>query len=150
MADYKAIALDVDPRGVATLTLNRPEKHNALNAEMIAELTHAANEISQNASIRAVILASTGKSWCAGGDLSWMQAQAKNSRSERETEGRKLADMLHALNSLPQFLISRVHGGAYGGGVGLMSVSDVVVAVENAPFGLTETKLGLTPATIGP
>lgn len=150
MADFETIAVTTDPRGVATLTLNRPEKHNAMNAEMISELTQAAKALGTDENVRVVVLASTGKSFCAGGDLGWMQAQASKDRNGKKAEARALAEMLSTLNSLPKLLIARVQGAAYGGGVGMMSVADVVIAVEGTRFGLTETKLGLIPATIGP
>lgn len=143
------LTLSKDARGVTTLTLNRPEKHNAMSAEMISELTQAAHQLAHDDS-RVVVLAAEGKSFCAGGDLSWMRAQFEADRATRITEARALADMLFALNSLPKPLIARVQGNAFGGGVGLMAVSDVVIAVEEARFGLTETRLGLIPATISP
>lgn len=150
MNAYQTITLDVDERGIATITLNRPDKHNAINAQMISELTHAADWLASETSIRAVILASTGKSFCAGGDLGWMQEQADKDRAGKVSESKALAHMLASLNALPKPLIARIQGPAYGGGVGLISVCDVAIAVEGAKFGLTETKLGLIPATIGP
>ena len=147
---YDTLTLALDPRGVATLTLNRPDKHNALSAQMIAELTHAAHALGADGAVRAVILTGAGASFCAGGDLGWMQDQIRADSATRAVEARKLADMLGALNSLPKPLIGRVQGQAFGGGVGLMAVCDVAVGVIGARFGLTETKLGLIPATIGP
>jgi len=150
MTDFNTITLATDTRGITTVTLNRPEKHNAMNAEMIAELMQAAREVAADDDVRAVILAASGKSFCAGADLGWMQAQAERDRSGKMAEGRALADMLAALNRLPKPLIARVQGSVYGGGIGLISVADIIVAVEDVRFGLTETKLGLIPATIGP
>lgn len=147
---YNTIRLETREDGIATLTLARAEKHNCLSAEMIAELSQAAERISQSQDIRAVILAAEGKSFCAGGDLKWMQAQMEADSQTRKREAMKLAMMLSGLNSLPQPLIAKVQGGAYGGGVGLMSVSDVAIGVEGASFGLTETRLGVIPATIAP
>lgn len=147
---FETLTLAVDARGVATLTLNRPEKHNALSAQMLQELRAAADQLSADAEIRAVVLAAAGKSFCAGGDLAWMRAQFDANRAERMAEARKLAFMLQAFNTLPKPLIGKVQGPAFGGGVGLMSVCDVVVSVDTARFGFTETKLGLIPATISP
>jgi len=147
---YETLELSVDARGVATLSLNRPEKHNAMSAVMLDELTAAVAELGARADVRVVVLAANGASFCAGGDLGWMRAQFDATRSERMAEARKLANMLQALNLLPKPLIGRVQGPAYGGGVGMMSVCDVTVAVDDARFGLTETKLGLIPATISP
>jgi methylglutaconyl-CoA hydratase len=144
------IALDVDDRGVATLTLNRPDKHNALSGETCDALRAAAARLSATPGLRAVVLTGAGESFCAGGDLGWMKAQFAATRAQRIVEARRLADMLQSLNTLDMPLIGRVNGAAYGGGVGLISVCDAVVAVETAKFGLTETRLGLIPATISP
>lgn len=139
-----------DARGVATLILARPDKHNAMSAAMIRELNDAAAELAADSATRVVVLTGEGTSFCAGGDLGWMREQFSASRAQRMAEARRLAQMLRALNELPKPLIGRVQGQAYGGGVGLMSVCDLVVAVERARFGLTETRLGLIPATISP
>ena len=147
---YETILIDRDSRGVATLTLNREEKHNALNARMIAELTQAASELTADTAIRAVILTGAGASFCAGGDLAWMRAQTTATRAERIAEATKLACMLKALNELPKPLIGRVQGQAFGGGMGMMSVCDVTVAAIGPRFGFTEARLGLIPATISP
>jgi len=147
---YRTIRLARDPRGVATLTLARAEKHNALDATMIAELTEAAAALCADSETRVVVLTGEGRSFCAGGDLGWMRDQAAADRATRMAEARKLAGMLQALDRLPQPLIGRVQGQAYGGGIGMISVCDTAVAVERARFGLTETRLGLIPATIGP
>lgn len=144
------LSLTVDGRGVAVLTLNRPEKHNALSAELMVALTDAARDIGAREDIRVVVLAGEGPSFCAGGDLRWMQDQIAVSREDRRAGAMVLAGMLDALNTLPQPLIGRVHGNAFGGGVGLACVCDVAIGVTGAKFGLTETKLGLVPATIGP
>ncbi len=147
---YQTITIDTDPRGVARLTLDRPEKHNALSAQMIAELTEAAQALGTDPAVRVVVLTGAGASFCAGGDLGWMRAQMDADGPTRAAEARKLADMLGALNSLPKPLIGRVQGQAFGGGVGMMAVCDVAIGVQGAKFGLTETRLGLIPATIGP
>ncbi|MFS4438635.1 crotonase/enoyl-CoA hydratase family protein [Paracoccaceae bacterium GXU_MW_L88] len=147
---YQTITLDVDGRGVALLTLDNPEKHNALSPQMIAELTEVAGEIGGREDIRVVVLTGAGKSFCAGGDLAWMKTQMTASRAQRMSEARKLADMLGALNRLPKPLIGKVQGQAFGGGIGMMSVCDVVIAAEGLKFGLTEVRLGIIPATISP
>lgn len=147
---FETITLTTDDRGVATLALNRPEKHNSLSAQMINELTVAAGQINADTTIRAVVLTGTGESFCAGGDLGWMREQFHADRETRMSEARKLAIMLRALNELEKPLIGRVQGQAFGGGIGMMSVCDTVVAVDTAKFGLTEVRLGLIPATISP
>ena len=147
---YNTIAIETDARGVATLWLDRAEKHNALSAEMIRELTEAADVLGKDESVRVVILAAKGKSFCAGGDLRWMQDQMAADADTRRAGARELAMMLNALNLLPKPLIARVEGNAFGGGIGMMSVADVALGVPAAKFGLTEVKLGLIPATISP
>lgn len=144
------ITVETDARGVATITLNRPEKHNAMSGEMIDDLDQAARHLGQDPNVRVVVLGGAGKSFCAGGDLNWMKQQMAADASERAASARTLADMLQVMNTLPKPLIGRVHGNAFGGGVGLASVCDVAIAAEGAKFGLTETRLGLIPATIGP
>jgi len=144
------IHIEKEERGVAVLALTRAEKHNAMSAEMIADLTQAAAQLGADESVRAVVLTGTGLSFCAGGDLGWMKAQMSASRDERMDGARALAHMLRALNEMPKPLIGRVQGNAFGGGVGLMSVCDIAIAQEGAKIGLTETRLGLIPATISP
>ncbi len=147
---FEEIALATDERGVAHLTLERSEKHNAMSARMIAELTEAAAIIAADSAIRVVVLTGAGKTFCAGGDLKWMQEQMAADGETRYREARKLADMLFAMNTLPQPLIGAVQGNAFGGGLGLISVCDVAIAVDHAKLGFTETRLGLIPATISP
>lgn len=144
------IDLDVDGRGVATLTLARADKHNALSQEMIDGLTQTAEKIVADRRIRVVVLAAEGPTFCAGGDLGWMRDQMVADTLTRRAAATSLARMLGALNTLPQPLIGRIHGNAFGGGVGLACVCDVAIAADTARFGLTETRLGLIPATIGP
>lgn len=144
------IKVEVDYRGIVLLTLSRPEKRNALSAEMIAELSDFANKAVGEHDWRAVILSGAGDVFCAGGDLEWMRQQMGADRQTRMLEARKLATMLNLLNSLPLPLIGAVHGSAFGGGVGMASVCDVVFASPECLFGLTETRLGIIPATIGP
>lgn len=146
----ETLRIETDARGVATLRLARPEKHNALNATMIGELTTAAGRLGRDPAVRAIVLAAEGESFCAGGDLGWMQAQMAADGPTRAAEATRLAMMLQALNTCPKPLIGRVQGNAFGGGVGLMAVCDVAIGASTARFGLTETRLGLIPATIGP
>lgn len=148
--NFETVQIKISEYGIATLTMMRGDKHNALNAELIAELASATTELAENSDVRVVVLAGDGKSFCAGGDLAWMQEQFHASREQRMREARKIAYMLRGLNTLPKPLIARVHGNSFGGGLGMMSVCDYVIAAEDAKFGLTETKLGLIPATIGP
>lgn len=150
MSNYNTLSVDINADGIASVALNRPEKRNALSAEMIAELTDMARTIGGSNKVRAIVLSGRGQVFCAGGDLGWMRAQIEADREGRMTEARKLADMLRALNEMPTPLIGRLHGGAFGGGVGLACICDVALAETGTRFGLTETRLGLTPATISP
>ena len=144
------IKLQIDGRGVATLRLARPAKHNALSQDLIAAMRDALAKIAADRDIRVVVLTGEGASFCAGGDLDWMRQQMDGDHAMRRSAARALADMLGALNTLPQPVIGRIQGNAFGGGIGLACTCDVAVAVDHAKFGLTETKLGLIPATIGP
>lgn len=143
------VKIDTDARGVATLWLARPEKRNAMNAQMIAELTQAAQAL-DTSDVRVVVLRAQGDVFCAGGDLEWMRRQMDADGPTRAAEARKLAMMLKALNELNKPLIGLVEGNAFGGGIGVMSVCDTVIAVPQIKMALSETKLGLIPATIGP
>ena len=148
--NYETINLTVDERGVATLLLNQPDKHNAMSGKMIDELTKVSGDLSQNDDVRVVVLTGAGKSFCAGGDLGWMRSQFEADRETRMAEAMKLARMLNGLNTLSKPLIGRVQGQAFGGGIGLISCCDVTIGIEGAKFALTETRLGLIPATISP
>lgn len=147
---YQTITLETDARGVATLTLNLPDKHNALAPQMIADLHAAADALGADPDVRVVVLTGAGKSFCAGGDLGWMKEQFSATREQRMAEARKLAHMLGALNELPKPLIGRINGQAYGGGMGMISICDVAISADQAKFGFTEVRLGLIPATISP
>lgn len=147
---YETVNVDTDMRGVATLTLDRPEKHNAMSGEMLAELKDAAQQLAHDDKVRVVVLTGAGKSFCAGGDLGWMRQQRELDAKTRGQEARKLAEMLQTLNTLPKPLIGKVQGNAFGGGVGMACVCDVAIGADTLTMGLTETRLGLIPATIGP
>ncbi|THH39001.1 crotonase/enoyl-CoA hydratase family protein [Aliishimia ponticola] len=150
MTTYETIAVETDARGGATLRLNRPEKHNAMSGQMLDELAQAAAALGADDAVRVVVLTGEGRSFCAGGDLGWMQQQIGMDPKTRAREARKLAEVLQALNTLPKPLIGRLQGNAFGGGVGLASVCDVAIGVDSLKMGLTETRLGIIPATIGP
>jgi methylglutaconyl-CoA hydratase len=142
--------VEIDKRGVARLTLARPEVHNAFNDALIAELTRSLEELALNAEVRAVVLAADGKSFSAGADLNWMKAMAGYDEARNLADARTLSRLLWTLDRLPKPTIGRVQGAALGGGVGLVACCDIVVASRQASFALSEVKLGLIPATIGP
>jgi methylglutaconyl-CoA hydratase len=143
------LKLDIDDRGVATVTLNRPKVHNAFNAELVAELSETFDRVSTEGA-RAMILTGEGHSFSAGADLNWMRSMAEGSESENRDDAKRLAAMLRKLDQLPCPTIARVNGHAFGGGVGLIACCDLAVTLESAKFGLTEVRLGLAPATIAP
>ncbi|MEM9349346.1 MAG: crotonase/enoyl-CoA hydratase family protein [Pseudomonadota bacterium] len=144
------IEVERDARGVMTLWLSREEVHNAMNAEMMDAIADLVSGLKPGGDVRVLVLAGRGKSFCAGGDLGWMRSQFEATADERTREGRRLADMLYALYALDIPVIGRIHGNAFGGGVGMASICDVAVGVRGRSLGLTETRLGLIPATIGP
>jgi methylglutaconyl-CoA hydratase len=135
---------------VAEVFLNRPEVRNAFNDGVIAELTAAFEGFARDEALRAVVLGGHGKAFCAGADLSWMRAMAGYSWAENQADAARLAQMLWTIHSCPVPVVGRVHGDCYAGGVGLAAVCDVLVAAEGMHFCLSEARLGLLPATIGP
>lgn len=135
---------------VATVRLNRPEVRNAFHADTITELTEVFAALAEDASLRAVVLASSGTAFCAGADLNWMRQTADYSWVDNHRDASRLANMLWTLQRCPVPVIAEVQGDCYGGGVGLVSCCDVVVAAASAQFCLSEAKLGLIPATISP
>ena len=147
---WETLDIRTDPRGVVYVTLNRPDKRNVLSATMIRELTEMARTIGQDRKVRAIVLAGAGSTFCAGGDLTWMQAQMRADRAQRLHAARALAEMLFALNTTAAPLIGRLQGGAFGGGIGLACVCDVAIAAQTTRFCFSETRLGIIPATIAP
>ncbi|MDM3871349.1 enoyl-CoA hydratase/isomerase family protein [Porticoccus sp. W117] len=145
-----AVLLNIDDRGVATVTLNNPEKHNAFDDAIIAELDSLFAQLAERDDVRIVVLAAEGRSFSAGADLNWMQRMASYSYEENLRDAHALAEMLRKLNTLPQPTIARVQGAAFGGAVGLISCCDMAVAASRASFSLSEVKIGLLPATISP
>ena len=146
---FHTFSVTADTHNIARLKLGRDDKFHALDAEMIAELTQYFTAIRPTGT-RAVIIEADGPHFCAGGDLKWMQAQQQKDRQGKIQEACLLADMLRALNNCPCPVIARVQGNAFGGGVGLIAVCDIAIAVNDAKFALTEVRLGLIAATISP
>ena len=144
------VITQIDSRGVAQVTLNNPDKHNAFDDQMIIELTNAFNALAANANVRIMLLKSEGKSFSAGADLEWMKRMASYSYQQNLNDARALAAMLKALHQMPIPTITRVQGAAFGGAVGLISCCDIAVASSKASFALSEVKIGLVPSTISP
>src|ERR671913_2245677 len=135
---------------LATVRMNRPDSHNALNAALIEELTTCFEEISDDDGVRVVVLAGEGRSLCAGADIGYMRDTANFTYEDNLDDARRLATMYWTIDECPKPLVARVHGAALGGGSGLVAVADVVVADEETRFAFTEVRLGIAPATIAP
>ena len=147
---YETLILESDQRGVARITLNRPEAANAMNDTLLRELKEAFNACDRDDNIRVIVLTGAGSAFCAGGDLAWMLAINNASRSERVAGSRCVADMLHAADTVGKPVIARVNGSTFGGGLGLVSIADAVIAAQSVVFALSEVTLGLVPANISP
>ena len=135
---------------VARLRLHRPQLHNAFDADLVAELTAALTALGGDPSVRVVVLEGEGASFSAGADLNWMRGMAAMSEAENRADALALAALMRVLDALPKPSIARVHGAAFGGGVGLVACCDIAIGAQTAKFGLTEAKLGLLPAVISP
>jgi methylglutaconyl-CoA hydratase len=149
MDNYDTLEIMVADK-IATITLNRPQLRNAFNEDAIADLTMAFDEASQDADVRAIVLAANGPAFCAGADLNWMKKMAGYSPAENEADALRLADMLRTIYFSPKPVVAKVQGDCYAGGMGLVAACDIVVAAEGVNFCLSEVKLGLIPATISP
>ncbi len=148
--EYKLIKFSQDQRGVGTLTLNRPDIHNAFNDEVIAEITHLFEEASNNVNLRVMVITGEGRSFCAGADLNWMKAMKNYGFNENVADSSRMNDMFNAINTFAKPTIAKVNGAALGGGAGLIACCDFVLAHEKAKIGFTEAKLGIIPAVISP
>jgi methylglutaconyl-CoA hydratase len=141
---------EIDNRGVATVTLNRPELHNAFNDEFIDQLIKCFEELSNDLSVRLVVLTGAGKSFCAGADLNWMKKMKDYSDEENYRDSVELAKLFETIESCPVPVIAKVNGAALGGGTGLIAACDYAICCQSAKIGFTEVNLGLVPAVISP
>ena len=139
-----------DHAGVRTLTMHRPEVHNAFDDTLVAGLTAAVEAAGRDPAVRAVVLTGSGASFSAGADLHWMRGMAKASEQENRDDSLRLARLMRSLQFCPKPTLARVNGAAYGGGVGLVACCDIAIGVDGAKFALSEVKLGLVPAVISP
>ena len=146
----ETVLVDIDRRGVATVTLNRPDVHNAFDDAMIVNLTGQLKKLDDNADVRVVVIRGSGKSFSAGADLNWMRRTSEYSYDQNLADAEDLADMLWTLNRLSKPTVAVVKGAAYGGGVGLVATCDIVVASDQAKFRLSEAKLGIMASVISP
>lgn len=146
----KLTTISVNKGRVTTVTLNRPEVHNAMNKEMIAELTMVFNSVKSDYETRAIVLKGNGRSFCAGADIVYMKTIAEFGFEENAEDGKRLAGLFRAIYNCPVPTIALVHGSAFGGANGLIAACDIVYAEENTTFAFSEVKLGIAPATIAP
>src|SRR2546430_12090675 len=144
----ETVTLSTDSRGISRITIARPERKNAFDAALIAELTAAVGRVDRSA--RAVVLQSDGDTFCAGADVEWMRGMAAYSLDENLADSKALATMFRALYDLEMPLVARVQGAAIGGGAGLVAVVDIAVASTEATFAFSETRLGILPAVVSP
>jgi methylglutaconyl-CoA hydratase len=142
--------VSIDTRGVATLTLNRPEVHNAFDDKMIAELIDVLRDLAQNNDVRLMVLAANGKNFSAGADLNWMRSMAQKDYQQNLADAEELADLMYQLDKFPKPTIALVKGAAFGGALGLVACCDIAIAESKASFCLSEVKIGLIPAVISP
>jgi methylglutaconyl-CoA hydratase len=140
----------IDERGVATLTLNRPHRRNAFDGALVAHLTETLRRLDDDPEVRVVVMTGAGENFCAGGDVEWMRRASDASLEENEREAAALGEMFQTLDSLSKPTVALVQGAAFGGGVGLVACCDVAVATQSAKFSLSEVRLGLIPAVVGP
>jgi methylglutaconyl-CoA hydratase len=144
------ITVAVDVRGIATVTLDRPDIHNAFDDAMIAALTGALHDLAADAAVRVVVLAASGRSFSAGANLNWMKRMAGYSEAQNVEDALGLARLMHTLYTFRKPTLARVHGPAFAGGLGLVACCDIAVAAPEATFCLTEVRLGMIPAVITP
>src|SRR5688572_29937596 len=150
MADFETLRIDTDARGVATITMDRPEVRNAFNDRLISEMYRAASALGEDDAVRVVVLTGAGDIFSAGADLNWMRSMKEWTFDENVADSTRMNGMFRALYDLPKPLIGRINGHALGGGTGLTAVCDIAIAVEGSLFGFTEVVLGLAPAVISP
>lgn len=145
-----ALDIQIDARGVARVTLDRPDVLNAFDEALIAQISHAFLTLEANPLVRVIVISARGRVFCAGADVAWMRRAAANSREDNVVDARRFAGMMHAIQTSTRPVVARVQGGAYGGGVGLLCAADIVIAADHAVFSVSEAKLGILPAVIGP
>ena len=144
------LSLTTDARGIALLTLNRPEVHNAFDDALISSLLEELRRLSEDSNVRVLCLTGAGASFSAGADLNWMRRAANFSEEENAADAHQLAAMLRTLDEFPRPTLALVNGAAFGGGIGLVAACDIAIASTQARFSLSEVRLGLVPATISP
>jgi methylglutaconyl-CoA hydratase len=142
--------VSIDTRGVATLTLNRPEVHNAFDDAMIAELITVLNSLARNDEVRVMVLSANGKNFSAGADINWMRSMAQQDYQQNLADADQLADLMYQLDNFPKPTLALIKGAAFGGALGLVACCDIAIAETKASFCLSEVRIGLIPAVISP
>ncbi len=145
-----SLLVETDDSGVARMTLNRPIVHNAFDSILVEQMHQQLKWLSTDSSVRVLLLSASGKDFCAGANLNWMRQMSEHSEEENMADARRLAELMATLNEFPRPVVAQVRGTAYGGGIGLLACSDIVIAEHGATFCLSEVKLGLTAGIIGP
>lgn len=146
----QTIQTNLSSSGVLTVTMNRPEVHNAFDSTMIRELTETLQDAASIDDVRILVITGAGSCFSAGADINWMRSQVEASQDENQRDAMLLADLMRTLNYFPKPSIARINGAAFGGGLGLIAACDITIAAEESMFGLTEARLGLAPAVISP
>lgn len=150
MTSESCVSIDIQPNGCATISLNRPDVRNALNGDLIVQLTTAISDCDKNPFVRVIVLTGQGEIFCAGADLAHMKKMAEFTYDENVSDALRLGQLFETLDTCNKPTVAIVQGGAYGGGVGLVAASDIVIASDTAKFALTEVRLGIVPAVISP
>jgi methylglutaconyl-CoA hydratase len=150
MESSQPVLTEIGSDGVATLTFNRPDLHNAIDESVIAQFRAGLRRVAEDPAARVVVVAGNGKSFCAGADLNWMKRTAHYDQEENYRDALEFTELLAALDQMPKPTIARVHGAAYGGGVGIVAACDIAIGTPAAAFSFSEVRLGLVPAMISP
>ena len=150
LSSNKSLQQFLTKDGALYMVLNRPEVHNAFNGELIENILEALEEAAENKAVRSLVLTGSGANFCAGGDINYMRSLGKNSFEENKDDALQMAYLMQALNEFPKPTIARVNGAAFGGGVGLLCCCDMAFGTDNTKICLSEVKIGMVPATIGP
>ncbi len=146
--NYETLILDNNETKTVTVTLNRPDVHNAMNEQLMKELTDCFQQLSKNKTIHTIILTGSGKSFCAGADLNWMKSMVQYSKEENIKDSALLLDLYETIYSCPKPVIGRINGHAFGGGLGLIAVCDLTIGIQNCKFAFSEVNLGIIPSVI--
>ncbi len=146
----ESVVTEIGPDGVATITFNRPELHNAIDESVIAQCKAGLRRVADDPAARVVVIAGNGKSFCAGADLNWMKRTADYDEAQNYRDALEFTELLALIDGMPKPTIARVHGPAYGGGVGVVACCDIAIGTPQAAFCFSEVRLGLIPAMISP